>query len=74
MDALTVDSLMNEALLAELGDGLDAIADRIAVVHDWWSAAGADPATVGFLADLLESLGWWRGRIDAAVDPLSGVL
>lgn len=72
MDALTIDSLMNEALLAELGDGLDAIADRIAVVHDRWAAAGADQGTLGFLAELLESLGWWRGRIDAAVEPLSG--
>jgi hypothetical protein len=74
MDASTVDSLMNEALLADLGDGLDAIADRIATVHDQWAAAGAGVGTLGFLADLLENLGWWRGRIDAAVDPLSGVL
>lgn len=74
MDALTIDSLMNDALLAELGEGVDAMADRIAAVHDRWAAAGADADTLGFLADLLENLGWWRGRIDAAVDPLSGVL
>ncbi len=74
MDALTVDSLMNEALLVELGVGLDAIADRIATVHDQWAGTGAGGDTLGFLADLLEILGWWRGRIDAAVSPLSGVL
>ena len=74
MDALTIHSLMNEALLAELGDGLDSIADRIAAVHDRGAASGADPATLSFLGDLLTDLGWWRGRIDAAVDPLSGTL
>lgn len=74
MDALTLDSLMNDALLAELGEGLDAIAHQIATVHDRWAAAGAGADTLGFLADLLENLGWWRGRVDAALDPLSGVL
>lgn len=72
MDALTIDSLMNEALLAELGQGLDGIAERIAAVHDRWAVAGADPATLRFLGDLLSELGWWRGRIDVAVEPVSG--
>lgn len=74
MEALTVDSLLNEALLAELGVGLDGIAARIVVLHDGWAAVGADPATLAFLAGLVSDLGWWRGRIDASVGPLSGVL
>jgi hypothetical protein len=72
MDALAVDSLMNEALLAELGEGLDGVADRLATAHDAWARCGADPATTDYLAELLGELGWWRGRIDAALGPPSG--
>ena len=45
MDTLTLDSMMNEALLAEIGDGLDSVAGRLAAAARRVGRLGADPAT-----------------------------
>ena len=72
MDTLVLDHMLNEALLAEIGDGLDSVAGRLAELHDGWRRMGADPSAVEFLGAILKELGWWRGRIDAAVGIPSG--
>lgn len=72
MDTVSLNNMLNEALLAELGDGLDSVADRLTCLYDGWRRMGADPAAVEFLGSVLGDLGWWRGRIDAALVP-SGV-
>ena len=74
MDTLALNHMLNEALLAEIGDGLDSVAGRLAELHDGWSRLGADPSTLGCIGAILEDLGWWRGRIDAAVGIPSGAL
>lgn len=71
MDVVTLNSLMNELLLAELGEGLDSLADRLTGLHDGWRRMGVDAVAVGFVGGMIEELGWWRGRIDAALAPPS---
>ena len=72
MDTLVMNHMLNEALLCEIGDGLDSIADRLATVHD--GLRRADRSAAGSLGAILEELGWWRGRIDAAIETPSGTL
>ena len=74
MDTLVLDHMLNEALLAEIGEALDSIAGRLAGLHEGWRRAGADAASLGALGSMLEELGWWRGRIDAALETPSGTL
>jgi hypothetical protein len=74
MDTLLLDHMLNEALLAEVGDGLDTIAGRLVGLDDEWRRMGADPSAVASLGAILEQLGWWRGRIDAALEIPSGTL
>jgi len=70
-DVVTLNSLMNDLLLAELGEGLDSLADRLTGLYEGWRKMGADQASVAFVGAMLEELGWWRGRIDAALAPPS---
>lgn len=72
MDTVVLNNMLNEALIADLGDGLDTVADRLTYLYDGWRRIGADPAEVEFLGSVLADLGWWRGRIDAALDAPSG--
>ena len=73
MDTVTLNNMLNEALLADLGAGLDSVADRLTFLYEGWRRTNADPAAVEFLEGVLGDLGWWRGRIDAALDVPSGV-
>ena len=72
MDTLALNHMLNEALLADIGDGMDSIAGRLADAFDGWQRVGADPATIEFLGTIIGELGWWRGRIDAALEVPSG--
>ena len=72
MDTLALNHMLNEALLSEIGDGLDSIADQVATVHD--RLRTADQSAADSLGAILEELGWWRGRIDAAIEIPSGTL
>lgn len=72
MDTLVLSHMLNEALLSEIGEGLDSIADRLATVHD--GLRRDDRSAAGALETILEELGWWRGRIDAAIEIPSGTL
>ena len=72
MDTLTLNHMLNEALLSEIGDGLDSVADRLAVLHDGLRGVGGHQSGVEPLAAIIGELGWWRGRIDAALDVPSG--
>ena len=72
MDTLTLNHMLNEALLSEIGDGLDSVADRLIGLHDGLRRVGTPQATVDPLAAIIGELGWWRGRIDAALDVPSG--
>jgi hypothetical protein len=74
MDTLVLNHMLNEALLAEIGAGLDSIAGRLGDLHDGWRRMGADPSAVASVGTMLEELGWWRGRIDAALEVPSGTL
>ena len=74
MDVFTLNNLMNDLLLAELGVGLDGLAAQLARAEQGWASMGADPSTTAFLRGIVDELGWWRGRIDAALDPLSETL
>lgn len=68
MDAVALNNLLYEALLANLADGLDSVADRLIPVHDKWMHTGADPTAVEALGTVLVDLGWWRGQIDGVLD------
>jgi hypothetical protein len=72
MDTLTLNHMLNEALLSEIGDGLDSVADRLAALHDGLRRVGGHQSGVESLAAIIGELGWWRGRIDAALDVPSG--
>lgn len=72
MDTLTLNNMLNEALLADIGGGMDSIAGRLADLFDDWRQMGVDPAAVEFLGTIIGELGWWRGRIDAALEVPSG--
>lgn len=68
MDEVVLNNLLDEMLLAELGDGFDSVADRLIQVHDRLARIGTDPTAVGVLRTVLIDLGWWRGRIDEALE------
>ncbi len=72
MDTLTLNHMLNEALLGDLGGGMDSIAGRLTDLFDGWRRSGADPGAIEFLGTIIGELGWWRGRIDAALVEPSG--
>src|SRR5690606_37508442 len=54
---VTLDSLMNEVLLAEVGEGLDSLAGRLEGLHDGWLRMGVDPVSVAYLGAMIEEMG-----------------
>jgi hypothetical protein len=71
MDAVSIDLLLCESLLAELTIGLDSIYERLSRLFDAWRNAGADESALAFLGQILCELGWWSGRAEAAADPIA---
>ena len=71
MDTVTLDRLLNQSLLVELGEGLDSIAGRLAGLYDGWRRDGADESSLAFIGQILGELGWWSGRAEAAASALA---
>ena len=42
MDTVVLNNMLNEALIADLGDGLDTVADRLTYLYDGWRRIGAE--------------------------------
>jgi len=69
MDAVSIELLLCESLLAELTVGLDSIYERLSGLFESWRSTGADEAALAFLGQILCELGWWSGRAEAAASP-----
>ena len=74
MDAVSIDLLLCEALLADLTVGLDSIYERLSGLFDSWRASGADEPALAFLGQILCELACWCARAEAAADPVAAAM
>jgi hypothetical protein len=63
MDAPTLDRMLSDLLLVDVSDGLDDTARQLGSLHESWSQAGADRASLDWLGELVANLYWWSGRL-----------
>lgn len=62
-----VDRLINDALLLDAVEGLEGVASCLMLVYDELCGQPGPLASTAIVLQLLEELGWWSGRLEAAV-------
>lgn len=64
-----VDRLVTDALLLDAVEGLEGVASCLMLVYDELRGQQVPLASTAIVLQLLEELGWWSGRLEAAVSP-----
>lgn len=67
MDRCDYQWLLTDALLLDIAEGIDSIANRLVALYDRWAVDRGANEEVQLLGTVLSDLGWWPGRFEGAV-------
>lgn len=69
MGMADVDRLVIDALLLDAVEGIEGLASCLTLVYTELHALTTPLASTTLVLEVIEDLGWWCGRLEAAVSP-----